>query len=129
MVTHSLDVVCALSGDPLVRLVLAGGTWQPELRVFCGPQAVATAAAHRADMAFLGACALHARAGLTASDAAEAALKRAMVEGAAQRIVLTDSSRLDAVVPHAVAALGELDLVISDARPAWLNQHVEVETA
>ena len=76
---------------------------------------------------FLGACALHPRAGLTAHDAQEAAIKRAMVEGAARRIVLTDATKLDVVAPSAVASLQELDLVVSDAQPAWLRAAVKVE--
>jgi DeoR/GlpR family transcriptional regulator of sugar metabolism len=37
------------------------------------------------------------------------ALKHAMIDGAAQRIVLADASKLDTVAPHAVCALAEID--------------------
>ena len=73
------------------------------------------------------ACALHPRAGLTAHEPQEAAIKRAMVDGAARRIVLSDATKLDAVAPSAVARLDELDLVISDAAPGWLSSQVKVE--
>ena len=76
---------------------------------------------------FLGACALHRRVGLTANEAGDMALKRAMIDGAAQRMVLTDASKLDTVAPHAVCALAELDRVICDAAPAWLRKQVTVE--
>lgn len=129
VVTPALDVACALADARDVRLVLAGGAWQPDLRIFTGPQALATIGAYRADLALLGACALHGRVGLTATDAADAALKREMVAGSARRIVLADASKLDAVAPHAVCTLAEVDRVISDAAPAWLRKQVEVERA
>lgn len=127
VVTPSLDAACALADAEGVRLVLAGGAWRPELRIFSGPQALATVASHRADLALLGACAVQARVGLTAADADDAALKRQMIAGAARCIVLADASKLDTVTPHAVCALADVALVISDAAPAWLRKQVEVE--
>ena len=127
VITHALDVALALADEPRVRLVLAGGLWLPGPRIFVGETTLATLRAHRADIAFLGVCALHPRAGLTAQEPQEAALKRAMVDGAARRIVLTDATKLDAVAPNAVARLDELDLAISDAAPAWLVAQVKVE--
>ena len=129
VVTTALDVANALLDEREIRLVLAGGTWIAALRIFEGPQAVATLRAHRADVAFLGACALHRRMGLTANEAGDMALKRAMIDGAAQRIVLTDSSKLDAVAPHAVCTLAEVDRVICDAAPSWLRKQVTTEVA
>jgi DeoR family glycerol-3-phosphate regulon repressor len=127
VVTTAIDVASALLDEREVRLVLAGGAWMPESRIFEGAQALATLHAHRADIAFLGACALHRRVGLTANEAGDAALKRAMIDGAAQRFVLTDASKLDAVAPHAVCALTEVDRVICDAAPAWLRKQVTTE--
>ena len=129
VVTTSLDVANALLDDRQVKLILAGGTWMPESRIFEGPQAVATLHAHRADIAFLGACALHRRVGLTSNEAGDAALKRAMIDGSAQRFVLTDASKLDEVAPHAVCALAEVDRVICEAAPAWLRKQVTIEVA
>jgi DeoR/GlpR family transcriptional regulator of sugar metabolism len=127
IVTTALDVANALLDDRQVKLVLAGGAWVPESRIFEGPQAVATLHAHRADIVFLGACALHRRVGLTSQEAGDMALKRAMIDGAAQRIVLTDASKLDTVAPHAVCALAEIDRVICDAAPSWLRKQVTTE--
>jgi len=127
IVTHALDVALAVADEPQIRLVLAGGQWLPQARIFVGESALATLRAHRADIAFLGACALHRRAGLTAQEPQEAPLKRAMVDGAAQRILLTDASKLDSIAPAAVARLDELDRVISDAAPDWLRSAVAVE--
>ncbi|HNJ83190.1 MAG TPA: hypothetical protein PKZ28_06130, partial [Piscinibacter sp.] len=65
---------------------------------------------------------------LTAHDPQEAALKRAMIDGAALRVLLTDATKLDVVAPCAVARLDELDRVISDGAPPWLAAATAVET-
>jgi DeoR family transcriptional regulator, glycerol-3-phosphate regulon repressor len=127
VVTTALDVATTLLDDAQIRLVLAGGAWMPQARIFEGPQALATLRSHRADIAFLGACAVHRRVGITADEAGDMALKRAMIDGAAQRFVLVDASKLDAVEPHAVCALAEIDRVVCDAAPAWLRKQVMVE--
>ena len=125
VVTASLDVALLLSADARIQLVLAGGDWSAQTRAFSGPQAEAELRSHRADWAFLGACALHPRLGLSASHAGDAAVKRAMLEGALQRVLLTDSSKFDAAQPQRVAGLDQLDLVITDAAPAWLRTKVK----
>ncbi|WP_250197347.1 DeoR/GlpR family DNA-binding transcription regulator [Aquincola tertiaricarbonis] len=121
VVTHALDVFLTLADVPQLRPVLAGGEWLPVHRVFEGEQAVATLRAHRADIAFLGACALHERTGVTAWQPGDAAIKRAMVAGAVRRVVLCDASKLGDVAPCAVAELAELDHVITDGEPAFLG--------
>lgn len=128
VITASLDVALLFSGDAGVRLVLAGGEWSAATRSFSGLQAEATIREHRADWAFLGACALHARLGLSSSDSGDARTKRAMLDSAQHRVLLADSSKFDLVQPHGVAALTQIDLVISDAAPKWLRGAVaEIE--
>jgi len=127
IVTHALDVALAVSDEPRIRLVLAGGVWHSAARIFVGDGALATLQAYRADIAFLGACALHPRAGLTAHDPQEASLKRAMVDGAARRILLSDATKLDVVAASAVCPLDEIDAVISYAAPQWLSGRVKVQ--
>jgi DeoR/GlpR family transcriptional regulator of sugar metabolism len=121
IITAAFDVAALFVNDPTVELVLAGGTWSHATREFFGDQAQATIRAHRADYAFLGACALHQRAGLTSSLAGDAQVKRAMIESAAACAVLADSTKHDLVAPYAVAELREIDLVITDAAPVWLG--------
>ncbi|HEY4069918.1 MAG TPA: DeoR/GlpR family DNA-binding transcription regulator [Burkholderiaceae bacterium] len=125
VITTAIDVALLLGSDARVRLVLAGGEWSPETRAFSGPQAEAELRAHRADWAFLGACALHPRLGLSASLAGDASMKRAMLECALQRVLLADASKFDAVQPQRVAGLDQLDVVITDAAPAWLRTRVK----
>jgi DeoR/GlpR family transcriptional regulator of sugar metabolism len=121
VITAAFDVAALFAADPTVHLILAGGTWSFESREFFGEQAQATIRAHRADWAFLGACALHPRAGLTSTLKGDAQVKRAMIESARTATVAADSTKHDLVSPYAVAELREIDLVISDEAPSWLS--------
>lgn len=124
VITAAFDVAALFAADPTVHLILAGGTWSFESREFFGEQAQATIRAHRADWAFLGACALHPRAGLTSTVKGDAQVKRAMIESAATVAVLADSTKHDLVSPYAVAELREIDLVLTDDAPSWLSTTV-----
>jgi DeoR family glycerol-3-phosphate regulon repressor len=129
VVTHSLDVAHALCEDEAIHLVLAGGDWVPHERHFVGEAGLAAVRARRADIAFLAACGLHPRAGLTVDSAGDAALCRAMAEGAAERIVLADATKLDRIAPCAVLELGQVDRLVSEAPPAWLAARTQVVVA
>jgi len=118
-------VALLFGGDAKVTLVLAGGEWSHETRAFFGPLAEAAIRAHRADWAFLGACAVHPRLGLSASHGGDAQLKRAMLECALQRVLLADASKFGLVQPQVVAGLDQVDVVISDAAPKWLRAAVK----
>jgi DeoR/GlpR family transcriptional regulator of sugar metabolism len=124
IITAALDVAMLFARDPNVRLAVAGGAWAPDAAVCLGEQAEATIRAHRADWVLLGACAIHPRLGLTTIFEGDARLKRAMIDSAAQVVVLADATKHDTVAPFAVAGLNEVDHVITDAEPAWLRSAV-----
>jgi DeoR/GlpR family transcriptional regulator of sugar metabolism len=125
--TASLDVALLMSEQAQVSLHVAGGEWSPNTGALLGASAADEARQWRADWAFIGACALHPRLGLSASDARDAQLKRAMLDGSAQRVLMCDSTKFDMVQAHAIAGLDQIDLVISDAAPPWLQDAVKVE--
>jgi len=78
IVTTALDVASALLDDRQVKLVLAGGAWVPESRIFEGPQAVATAACAPGRYRFPGCLRLASPRGPYSQEAGDMALKRAM---------------------------------------------------
>jgi DeoR/GlpR family transcriptional regulator of sugar metabolism len=124
IVTAALDVALLFSGDATVNLVLAGGAWSHETRAFSGAQAEATIRAHRADWAFLAACAVHPRLGLSSTHAGDALVKRAMLECALQRVLLADASKFDLVQAQVVAGLDQVETIITDAAPKWLRKAI-----
>jgi DeoR/GlpR family transcriptional regulator of sugar metabolism len=120
IITASIDVAWMFSGEPAVKLVLAGGEWAHDTRSFFGPQTEATIRSHRADWAFLGACAVHPRLGLSCSQVGDAQTKRAMLASSVKCVLLADASKFDLIQPELVAELSQMDLVITDSAPDWL---------
>lgn len=120
VITQSLDVAVVLADRTDLNLVLCGGAWCAAERYFTGPSALAAVAAYRADWAFIGACAVHATMGVTANGADDALVKAAMIQHAAQAVLLADASKFDQIAPHAVADLEQFAHVVTDAPPDWL---------
>lgn len=128
VITPSLDVALILSGDAEVTLTVIGGRWSAETRSFVGDRAVETLQMHRADWAFLGACAVHPRLGLTSSAMGAAELKRAMMDCAMRRVLLAAPSDFDRIESCFVATLDQLDLVVTNLAPTWLDsQTADIE--
>lgn len=114
VITHSLDIAQALAGRSDIRLVLAGGEWDARQRLFSGELTVDGIRRYRADLAILGACAVHERHGLTASEAGDAGVKRAMIDCSEHRWLVTDHLKFQRCAPHAVAPLAAFARLFSD---------------
>ena len=77
-----------------------------------------------------GACALDARMGVTASDEADAAIKRAMIAAAARTMILADHSKQQSVAPFVVATWPQVHTLVTDrAWPQVLALGVVVKVA
>lgn len=118
VITHSLDVALTLSERSDVRLIVVGGMWDRKQRYVGGTSTVQAIANFRADVAFLGACAVHGRFGVTATDEADALIKKAMMQSSAKRILLVDHTKFDTHLPFAVASIDECDAIVTDRRPS-----------
>lgn len=117
VVTHSLPVIEALTRRPATSLVAAGGHYQPDTRSFAGPLAEETLRSVRCDLALLSATALDAE-GLWGTNVLDAAIKRVLAQQSARVILLADSTKLARTAPVRIAALGIVDLVITDDEAA-----------
>lgn len=122
VITQSLDVAAVLAERPLVQLILCGGEWDREGRYFSGSSTEQQLQSYRADLAFVGACAVHEHLGLTATGAGDARVKAAMVGHSACAILLADHSKFGQIAPHAVAHLNQFQHLITDNAPAWVDK-------
>ena len=77
----------------------------------------------KADLCFLGACAVDATEGITSFDAEDAELKRAMVKSSGQIAIAPTSERLMTVAPFFVASASTIKhlIVESDVSPERLS--------
>lgn len=79
IITPSLDIAQQVSDREDIDLILLGGKWDQKQRLFAGSATLSLLSRYRADIAILGACAIHAELGLSASQEADAEVKRAML--------------------------------------------------
>lgn len=99
----------------------AGSTLLAVAAQLKGPLTVITASldiaqlfSDRADIAILGACALHAGLGLSASQEADADVKRAMLAASAEHWLVADHTKLNRCEPWRVAGLSDIHHLFLD---------------
>jgi DeoR/GlpR family transcriptional regulator of sugar metabolism len=115
VLTNSPPIAAALAEHPTADVVMIGGRLDKGAQVTTGATAVDFIRAVRADACVLGVCALHHEAGLSTDDLDEAQVKRAMVDAAADVIVLATVDKLSAGSPYLVAPVAELTHLVVEA--------------
>ena len=115
VVTNAVPIAARLAGSPSVDLHLLPGKVRPTTHAAVGEETVAALSRLRADVAFVGTNGISAGHGLSTPDHAEAAAKRAMVDGAHTVVVLVDSSKIGQEHMVRFADLADIDVVVTDA--------------
>jgi DeoR/GlpR family transcriptional regulator of sugar metabolism len=115
VVTNSLRVAEVLHGAPRddLTVVLTGGERTPS-DALVGPVAVATLRGLHVDWLLMGVHGMDADAGFTTPNLVEAETNRALVASARQVAVVADNSKWGVVGLSTIAALDEVDVVVSD---------------
>ena len=111
VVTHSPTVAVELARHAHVDIRMLGGRLFRHSMVNVGADVIAAATRLRADLFFLGVTGVHPEAGLSTGDAEEAAVKRALMERAAETVVLASPEKLLAASPFVVAPLSDASVV------------------
>jgi DeoR/GlpR family transcriptional regulator of sugar metabolism len=120
-VTNSPPVAAALAEHPGLRVSVVGGELDREMLVTVGASAVAAIRELRADICFLGVCALHPEVGITTTDLEERHVKRAMIDASAQVVALAGPGKLGSAAPFVVGSLDDLThLAANRSAPAPL---------
>jgi len=87
---------------------------EKQQRLFAGSATVSLLERYRADIAVLGTCALHADLGLSASQEADAEVKRAMLAASAEHWLVADHMKLNHCEPWLVAGLADIHQLFLD---------------
>ena len=114
VITPSLDIAQHFSTRADIQLILLGGKWDMQQRLFAGSATVSLLERYRADIAVLGTCALHADLGLSASQEADAEVKRAMLAASAEHWLVADHMKLNHCEPWLVAGLADIHQLVLD---------------
>ncbi|WP_334653450.1 DeoR/GlpR family DNA-binding transcription regulator [Klebsiella michiganensis] len=114
VITPSLDIAQHFSTRADIQLILLGGKWDMQQRLFAGSATVSLLERYRADIVVLGTCALHADLGLSASQEADAEVKRAMLAASAEHWLVADHMKLNHCEPWLVAGLADIHQLFLD---------------
>jgi DeoR/GlpR family transcriptional regulator of sugar metabolism len=110
----SIQALQALAGSSTVRIVLPGGSVDPEEGSIVGPLVEQSLRGLRFDTIFLSCCGASIDDGITAHDLEDAASKRAMI-GAGRRIVLVaEGAKFARSAMSVICGLRDVDVVVTD---------------
>lgn len=122
VITNSLSSASVLAGSDTASMVVLGGTYRPVMSAIIGQSAVDQLRSYNADIAFLGASGATPEAGFSCQNLLEAQIKRAMIQQAATRVVLMDSSKFGVNKFASFAAFADIHYVITDDRLSPLHR-------
>jgi DeoR/GlpR family transcriptional regulator of sugar metabolism len=114
VLTTSPEIAVALADAP-GEVLLAGGRIEPDSRTTVGGEALDAVRRMHAGVAVLGACSVHAAAGLTTNCAGEAEVLRAMVEHADRLLIATEAAKFGSTAAHVVAPAADVAQIVTDA--------------
>jgi DeoR/GlpR family transcriptional regulator of sugar metabolism len=112
VVTHSPSVAVELVQHKAIDVELIGGRLFKHSIVTVGTTAAEAISRIRADIYFMGVTGVHREIGLTTGDAEEAAVKRRLVEQAAETVVLASHEKLEAASPFVICALSDIATIV-----------------
>ncbi|CAM3602639.1 DeoR/GlpR family DNA-binding transcription regulator [Smaragdicoccus niigatensis] len=113
--THSLPIAATLLSLPTISLQLIGGQVRSLTQAAVGADAVAAISALKVDVAFVGTNGISIEHGLSTPDAAEAAVKQAIVRAAKTVVVVADSSKVNTETLRSFASFDEADVLVTDS--------------
>lgn len=116
VVTNAPAVAALLIDHPCVTVFLAGGELNKHLGVTLGSETTRFLASFRADISFIGVCALDPDTGLTIPSPQELATKRMMIEQSALVVALADASKLGHAFPYVVTAADAVTDLVTDSQ-------------
>ena len=118
IVTNAPDIAADLLDRPDVELIVIGGRIDPRFGAAVGARALDDARAVRADLAFLGACAVDAETGIGTFDAEEAEFNRRVAERAQAVAAAATTDKLGTAAPFAIGPVSLLtDLIVEADAP------------
>jgi DeoR family deoxyribose operon repressor len=118
IIAYSMNVFLKASEATSARIVLAGGEYHRDSKVFHGSGTTGMLRSMRATKAFLSAGGVSDQLGVTCSNQFEYESKRALIDSSIRRILLVDHGKFDHTVSTFFAELGEFDTIITDREPA-----------
>jgi DeoR/GlpR family transcriptional regulator of sugar metabolism len=118
VVTNSFPVVTVLEAHPNIDVLFAGGRLHKGSFTSTGYDTIRFFNNIRADIYFMGICALHPTSGVTTISYEESEVKKAIVEVSKQVIAVTPHDRLNSAEAFFICPLSSVDAIITDGEGA-----------
>lgn len=114
VISNDFPVVEALVEAPHVNVIHIGGVLDHPNRSSVGPLAAATLRQLASDVAFVSSSSWDLQRGLTTPSAPKVEVKRAAMETASRKILVTTSSKYGTFGTYRIAGLAQFDQIITD---------------
>jgi len=114
VVTIDLKIALELCDEPGIRVLVTGGTAQPEGYNLYGPLAEQTLRCLTVDYAFLGTSSVDIQQGVTTPTLDKVPLKQAMLRAARRSVLLADSDKFGRRSPFQICPLSAIHHIITD---------------
>lgn len=114
VVTNAINIAMELSHRDDLKLIVTGGSLSGSWFALVGPSAIASMGELFVDKVFIGVDGIHAERGLTTNYPDQAAIHRAMMRQARQKIVVADHHKIGLTGTALIAPLSEVTLLITN---------------
>ena len=125
IITNSAFIAAHIRSYPGARVVLLGGSYEPDAQVMTGPLVRICAREFFVDKFFIGTDGYYPPQGFSNVDLLRSEAVRAMGENAKQKIILTDSSKFNKRGVVTLMHAREVAAVITDAVPDDCRKSLE----
>jgi len=127
VVTSAVNIAMELSHRADLKIIVTGGTISGDWFALTGPTAISAVGEMFYDKVFIGVDGIHPEHGLTTNYPDQAAVHRAMMRQARQRIVVADRTKIGDIGTTLIAPASDVDLIITDkgVAPAAIGKFSE----
>lgn len=115
VICYSNSVISKLCNKKNITLISAGGVYHPESETFESSEGVELLKRLRAQKMFMSCSGIHQSLGLTCYYPYEVAMKQAAISSSYQKILVTDSSKIDIIKSSFFTRLDNIDMFITDS--------------
>lgn len=114
ILTNAINVAMELSHRDDLKVFVTGGALSGDWFALIGPTAIQSASEMFVDKVFIGVDGIHVERGLTTNYPEQAAIHRAMMRQARQRIIVADHRKIGEIGTALIWPMEEIDIFITD---------------
>lgn len=112
--TNAINIATILENNPAITTIVTGGTLRAKQHSLVNPYAELILEKINVDVAFIGVSGIDAEQGFTNVNLPEAEMKSLFIRRSRRRVVLADASKVGAVARAKIAAIQDVQTLITD---------------